>query len=134
MDILVVDDDEPFATFLASVLQIRFPTHHVHVTFEPNRALEVAAKNPVQFVVTDYQMQGMSGTELAKVLKQKLGTSIRVVLVTGDPHPPRDSVDAILKKPFPLEKIYNLILEFLQIKNEPEIHPSSLPSLEESLT
>lgn len=133
MDILVVDDDEQFATFLANVLRARFPMHLVHVTFGPSQALQVAAKNPVVLVITDYRMQGMTGTELAKVLRKMLCTSMRTVLVTGDADPPRDGVDAILQKPFSLEALYKLVIGFLPVKNDREAKPSALPSHEEGL-
>jgi two-component system chemotaxis response regulator CheY len=130
LDILVVDDDEQFATFLANVLRARFPMHLVHVTFGPSQALQVAAKNPVVLVITDYRMQGMTGTELAKVLRKRLSTSIRTVLVTGDTDPPRDGVDAVLQKPFSLEDLYKLVIGLLPAKNDRESKPSSLPSRE----
>ncbi len=133
MDILVVDDDEQFATFLTNMLRARFPMHLVHVTFGPSQALHVAAKNPVTLVITDYRMQGMTGNELAKILRKRFSTSMRTVLVTGDADPARDGVDAVLQKPFSLEDLYKLVIGFSPVMDDRESKPSPLPSRKEGI-
>jgi CheY-like chemotaxis protein len=133
LDILVVDDDELFATFLANMLRARFPMHLVHVTFGASQALQVAAKNPVALVITDYRMQGMTGNELAKILRKRLSTNMRTILVTGDADPLRDGVDAVLQKPFSLQDLYKLVMGFLPVMNDREPKPSALPSREKGL-
>jgi CheY-like chemotaxis protein len=78
-------------------------------------ALRQLARQPFDLVLTDYQMPGMNGLELAVVVRQILPHT-RIVLMTayGEGEGVQDGIQALdlegyLKKPFSLKQLRALI-------------------------
>jgi two-component system, NtrC family, sensor kinase len=86
-------------------------------------ALEVLRRGPVDLLVTDYAMPGMSGVELAR-LARALQPRLPVILVTGyaqpalDARPPRHHVNAVLHKPFAPQELVARIEALLWATSE----------------
>ena len=78
--LLIVDDDEHVRRALHRVL--RRTRGRVLDAPEARTALEILAREPVQVVVSDYRMPGMSGVEFLRVVKQRW-PRIQRVLLTG---------------------------------------------------
>ncbi len=78
--LLVVDDDEHVRRALKRVL--RRSRCRVLEAPEAQSALEVLAREPVQVVVSDYRMPGMTGVELLRVVKERW-PRVQRVLLTG---------------------------------------------------
>jgi two-component system NtrC family sensor kinase len=78
--LLIVDDDEHVRRALRRVL--RRARCRVLDAPEAQTALEMLSKEPVQVVVSDYRMPGMSGVEFLRAVKERW-PRIQRVLLTG---------------------------------------------------
>ncbi|WP_035243821.1 response regulator [Desulfonatronovibrio hydrogenovorans] len=78
--ILLVDDEDRFRT----TLKKRLSTRHHQVLDASNglRALEIVRETPVDVVVLDVRMPGLSGLETLTEMK-KIAPDIEVILLTG---------------------------------------------------
>ena len=97
---LVVDDDD----FVRNVLSILLEAHHyeVEATGSPQKALEIIAHRRFDVVLTDYEMPGMNGIDLVRLVREKSPCSI-VILMTGLAAPDlfrSSGADGFLQKPF----------------------------------
>jgi CheY-like chemotaxis protein len=79
--ILVVDDNVDAAVSLAAVL--RTMGHEVFVVHEGRTALAELAKIRPDIALLDIAMPGMSGYELARQMRARLGGAVRIVALTG---------------------------------------------------
>ena len=113
--VLIVDDDHSVRRLMAvMVAQDGYPTLEAESGAE---AIHLAEANPVDLLVTDVEMPGMSGPELVLALKQRglIGSSL---LVTGNVdaihhlHDLQGSIP-LLAKPFNatqfLEKVHGIL-------------------------
>lgn len=87
MKILVVDDEQSFGALLGRVL--RKLGHKTEVTCHPEDALERFRAGGFDAVITDIDMPGMSGVELARVIR-KMESELPIAFCTGSA--PSDSV------------------------------------------
>ena len=78
--LLIVDDDEHVRRALRRVL--RRARCRIVDAPDAERALEVLGREPVQVVVSDYRMPGMSGVEFLRIVKERW-PRIQRVLLTG---------------------------------------------------
>jgi two-component system NtrC family sensor kinase len=112
--ILVVDDEEPVANLLARLL--RQLGHTPIVANSADEALARLAQEPVDLILTDVKMPGMSGFELHQIIKQRSpDLASRVVFVTGDMLSAAtqariaQSGNPYIAKPFAIERIEALV-------------------------
>jgi CheY-like chemotaxis protein/anti-sigma regulatory factor (Ser/Thr protein kinase) len=80
--VLYVDDEKAIVSLMTRMLERR--GYRVSGYTDPQEALAAARANPAQFdlVVTDYNMPGVSGLEVAKALKE-IRADLPVVLASG---------------------------------------------------
>ncbi|HSN14132.1 MAG TPA: response regulator, partial [Anaeromyxobacteraceae bacterium] len=79
--VLVVDDDEHVRRTLARILRGRF-RGKVLLAADAAEGLVSLAREPIQAVVSDYRMPGMSGVEFLRVVKERW-PNVQRVLLTG---------------------------------------------------
>lgn len=79
--VLIVDDNADAAEALA--LLLRSMGHHVQVVHDGRAALDAVTTARPEIVLLDLAMPGMSGFEVAKQLRQQLGSAVRIVALTG---------------------------------------------------
>jgi CheY-like chemotaxis protein len=102
LDILLIDDDPAFRTVVGTLL--RRLGHRVEEAASGAAGLALLSQTPVDLVLTDLRMPGLTGWEVARVAKS-LHPGLPVVLVTGSAatlppdQPERQFVDVILAKP-----------------------------------
>lgn len=110
--VLVVDDEEVVLRMLETFLQRQGYT--VFATADGARALELIAREPLDVLLTDKNLVGMSGIQLIEAARKKVpppGT----ILITGYATPRsaeqslRLGVDAYLTKPFELDELQEAI-------------------------
>jgi CheY-like chemotaxis protein/HPt (histidine-containing phosphotransfer) domain-containing protein len=99
--ILVVDDDPLIVNLFRIILQ----KHGASVTsaVDPFEALSKAKNNDFDVYILDFQLPHMTGTELAKTLRQQNGDQINVVLATANvflPESSQGNVNGTITKPF----------------------------------
>src|SRR5690242_8758674 len=103
--ILAVDDDPDLRDLVA--LALRAGRHEVLTAADGPTALALASARPPDLVVTDYQMPGMTGVELAERLPAATGPiHVPIVMITAvatvddDIVGPGRLIDRWLSKPF----------------------------------
>jgi len=103
LSVLVVDDDPLILTVVD--LMVRHAGHTVRTASDGTTALDVLAEAPADVLVSDIRMPGMSGLELAHLVRKDY-PNIPIILMTGylseysNGSASQIGVDGILKKPF----------------------------------
>ncbi|MCK5663656.1 MAG: response regulator, partial [Thiotrichaceae bacterium] len=77
--VLLVDDEEAFRVVIARRLGKR--GFIILQASDGEKCLEILAKDPVDVVVLDVKMPGLSGIETLKIIKQRY-KNIQVILLT----------------------------------------------------
>ena len=83
-NILVVDDEDSVRDSLATVLERE--GYVVHQAPSGDEALHLLKERPIQLVISDHNMPGMSGVEFLKLVRERHPHILRIML-TGDPDP-----------------------------------------------
>jgi len=107
--ILVADDEEAVRDAIGMLLTI--DGHTVVSAVNGEDALERYRKEKFDLVLTDFQMPGMKGTELAMAIR-RLAPSQPIIMVTAHDTPPpgaSNPVNAVVHKPFTLELLRRTI-------------------------
>jgi DNA-binding NtrC family response regulator len=119
--ILIVDDDADFNALLTDVFcQADYEVRSAHT---PKDVIELLKKEPVDLIVTDQRMPGISGTEFIKGLKNS-GFSIPVVMVSAflDNHTIRelirDGVGGVFMKPLNIFSLLKKTAELIEKSKE----------------
>jgi CheY-like chemotaxis protein len=110
---ILVVDDEPLVCDAVKMM-LDFDGHVVETATNGKDALALLAKTPFDLVITDFEMPGMRGDELAAAIKAR-SPSQRVVMITAYAEMlqasgnPLTGVDHIISKPFLLENLREAI-------------------------
>lgn len=109
--ILWVDDDE-LITSLGKAMVVKLG-HHADVASSGEQALEMLEKNQYDLLITDLQMPGMDGWQLAENIKGKYD-GMKVAIITGladefSEEKGRHGIVHILRKPFQRSDLESLI-------------------------
>jgi CheY-like chemotaxis protein len=112
--ILVVDDNKDAADTLA--LLLRIVGHEVRTAYDGSTALELAAAQPPEVVLSDIGLPDMSGLEVARTIRQNIGLSgALLVALTGygqdeDRRRSQEAgFNANLVKPVDLDALHDLL-------------------------
>src|SRR5690349_1328511 len=115
-DILVVDDDEPTATFIAEALSDEGYT--VHTALYPAHVRAVIIKQRPDLVLLDLHLPGKTGDILVQDLKEDGLAYVPVVMMTADAQAARElSMDGIaycLMKPFDLDDLVECVAKHIR--------------------
>jgi CheY-like chemotaxis protein len=137
--ILLVDDQHDVLRLLHSALDtLRRPDLEILEAGSAEEAARVAAGRPVDLLVTDYRLPGMSGIELMHKVRGEQ-PDVKVILITGvSDRKTRDEVRnagaaAFFDKPIPLGDFLdaverNLGLDRTIFPSQPEEHPETGPT------
>jgi CheY-like chemotaxis protein len=95
--ILLVDDDPLVVDFL--LLLLNREGHTVEAASNAEAGLEEFLRGPFDVVITDLELPGMRGDELAAQLR-RINPDQRIILISGfPPEVPPPSCDLVLGKP-----------------------------------
>ncbi len=102
--VLLVEDEE--AVRLAFRMLLEIDEHVVAEASSGSEALKVFATSCFDLVITDFEMPGMKGNELAVRIKE-LAPKQPILMITAYDRSPgvANPVDAILSKPLTLEEL-----------------------------
>jgi CheY-like chemotaxis protein len=140
--ILVVDDEGPTRNFIVDGLSALNITDEAIGVASAEDALAAAAEQPPDLVISDIRMTGLNGLDLARYLRQKFPET-KVILITG--YSTRDiektaqalEVDALLRKPFGLDALGDVVRTALQHKQlvpkSNGLHPAKIELLARQL-
>ncbi len=82
--ILVVDDAIENLKTIVTMFKEYHPGYLIYQTNNPKKALEIAAKEVIDLIITDWDMPSVDGIELIKRVKSKRKTKdIPVIMATG---------------------------------------------------
>jgi CheY-like chemotaxis protein len=107
--ILVADDEDAVRDAIGMLLKI--DGHTVVSAANGREALECFQRERFDLVLTDFQMPGMKGNELAMAIRE-LKPSQPIIMVTAHETPPpgaSNPVNAIVHKPFTLDHLRRTI-------------------------
>jgi len=110
--LLIIDDHAPFRQTLASLLRVA--GHAVFEAGEGSAGLALLRQESLDLVVTDEDMPGLTGWDVARLVKATHPRIPFVLLAGGTDvdaalRSRREQVDAILRKPFPLRELVVLM-------------------------
>jgi DNA-binding response OmpR family regulator len=115
--ILIADDEAHITYMLTRKLQRQAD---VLVANNGEEALRLAMENLPSVILSDYQMPGMSGLEMAVKLFENLSTSrIPILMLTARGHRlsnadlARTNIRCLFSKPFSLREVVNRIAELI---------------------
>jgi signal transduction histidine kinase/CheY-like chemotaxis protein len=112
--VLIVDDAAPIRTVLRRVLESA--GYEVMDTADADSALDLLRRSPMDVVLTDVQMPGRSGVELARLVVREF-PGIKVIAMSGfeDSHlsrlPAELGIDAALPKPMHPDALIGAVRE-----------------------
>lgn len=109
--ILWVDDDN-LITETVNELVNSFG-HKCDIANSGQEALDFIQRNHYDIIFTDIGMPGMNGWELADATRKKMGSEIKIVVVSGwditEADKKKHTIDAVLQKPFLLEDLEQIL-------------------------
>jgi CheY-like chemotaxis protein len=108
--ILLVDDNRD--TRLVTKWFLDYVGYVIHACSSAEDAMAQFDPNIHDLVVTDNSMPGMTGAELAHIIKLR-SPSTPVVMYTGAPPADRSCLDAVVQRPTPLPVLKETIDRFL---------------------
>ncbi len=113
--ILIVEDREVMLKIIRRLL-VQLGFVHVDQAANGSKALELVQTNPYDLILSDWNMDGMSGFELLKLVRAEAATSkIPFILVTAESKPENilaakaAGASAYLLKPFKLDMLEKTI-------------------------
>jgi CheY-like chemotaxis protein len=117
--IILVEDEPDILIILHRLMRDLTGGYDIVTVNGGAEALAQIALRPVPLVITDYNMPGMNGLQLAAAIKE---TSPRtsVVMITAYATPELEKkareqrVDFYLPKPFPLDRLEQIVKEVLK--------------------
>lgn len=118
---LVVDDEPDMLEFLARVLR---RTYHVTVARSAEEALPLLQSEDFQLLITDNQMQRLTGLEMLARLEGSCPDLVRVVLSGFDGDPDieraidRGTLDSYVVKPLSTEGLLSSIDQAYRVRAE----------------
>ena len=121
LSVLVVDDSPEMRSFIRRVLEASgIPAAGIHEAGNGRPALEILATTPVDLVLSDINMPGMSGTQMMQEIaaSPELRT-IPVIIVSADSSPRQVKsmmklgVRGFLQKPFHPDSLRSVVRHVL---------------------
>lgn len=118
--VLIVDDEEILTWIMSRTLSKDRRKYEVLVANDCEKALQIMDETPVDLVITDIRMPGMSGLDLLEEIRERHPeTKVIVMTAYGSPDIQKEANQRgclqYLEKPFKIEELRNLILEALKV-------------------
>lgn len=86
LKIVIADDHRMFIDGVKALLSKEKKLHFVYEALNAEEALDYISKHPVDLLITDISMPGMSGTELTKKIKEEFAhVKVLVLTMFNDP-------------------------------------------------
>lgn len=133
--VLVVDDEPEIVGTLKNFLFRK--GYRVDIALNGEEALNILEKEGINLILLDLKMPGLSGEEIAKIIREKYPT-VKIIVVTAYPQKShnlcrQDMLEDVLIKPVTPAELYEKILEVGEKKTDiavgPDVKRSSLARL-----
>ena len=126
--ILVVDDEEQMDSTLTEILFDK--GYQVLQALSGDEAVAIFGQKPVDLVLLDLQMPGLSGADVLRHIRTK-APKTRVVIVTAFPEREKEvkplGYDAFIQKPFAMENLIRTVDSLLTRKDDEELKAVTMP-------
>lgn len=125
--LLFVDDEQRVLNSMRAMFRREY---ELFLATRGEEALRIVAVNPIDVIIADQRMPGMTGVELLAEVRRRSPHTVRILL-TGDPDPAaarsarRDGeVFCLLNKPCPAEELRTVVAEAVQVARERAVRPA----------
>jgi CheY-like chemotaxis protein/predicted regulator of Ras-like GTPase activity (Roadblock/LC7/MglB family) len=127
--VLIVDDDKDILRMLEFSLKKLGPDYQIITAKDTVAALNMVEKQPVDLVVVDYMMPGITGIDLARAVRQiSPGTQVVVMTAYGTTGLRNTAkylgLDGYIDKPFTLEQIREIVKRAVDKTHQQEETPT----------
>jgi len=126
--ILVVDDEEQMVSTLTEILFDK--GYQVLQALSGDEAVAIFDQKPVDLVLLDLQMPGLSGADVLRHIRTK-APQTRVVIVTAFPERENEvkplGYDGFIQKPFAMENLIRTVDALLTRKDDDEMKAVTMP-------
>lgn len=118
VSILLAEDDKIIRTLLKTIIHQRFPAVPVFLAENGWAGVELFTRHAPKIVITDINMPGMNGIEMAREIRS-IGAATRIIVVTAYDEAEvyaafnKIGIDAFIVKPISFEKFFAAIEECL---------------------
>ena len=110
-NLLLVEDDDDTRDLMA--LALRGAGFEVQPAGSAREALDLLAATPYDLLVTDYDMPGMTGTEMLQVATERgILDGARPLIVTAHPSPKGTDGYPIVRKPLDLARFVGMLRSY----------------------
>jgi len=115
IDVLIVDDDEAIAEFVAVILAER--GYRVRTAFNGRQALDLLRQTPPHVLLLDLMLPLMDGWDLAKAIRESAtlrDTPIVVMSAHDDVPEAAQAIGAVgyLTKPFDIDALFSCVATY----------------------
>jgi len=139
--ILLVDDDVALGNVLQQALKFASEVYDVRLARDADEALAQVSRREFDLIVTDVQMEGLSGLQLLRALRRVAPETRTVVMTAFSTDEIKDRAEALgvygyLTKPFNLQQFRALVSTALAAEGPPrteKLHPSQLEAVNQTL-
>lgn len=128
--VLIVDDARELGRLLQTVFLTLDPTMTIHVVPSAEEALLISTRNPLDLLVSDIRLPGMSGYELVTKIRAR-HPQLKVLLITGMTESSVDEqvqalkVDGFFRKPLEMNRFLTATRRCLGIAPDAPLTPLS---------
>lgn len=115
--ILIVEDNPDLRLDLRDFFDLA--GYDVSIAADGREALDVLAKNPVELVISDYEMPNLSGHGLLKSLRDTEATALLPFILISGGNPPAITTDPLyrfLEKPVIIEHLLTTIEHLMALR------------------
>ena len=114
LSILIVEDDKATNEALQLMIAKKFPAAVIHAAANGRLGVELSRQHPVDLVITDINMPGMDGIEMAEAIRDVQGDTRFIVLTGYSDEMHRDgfgsiALSAYILKPIDFKKLFAAI-------------------------
>ena len=127
--ILIVDDEPNLVLMLATSLQKLGTEYIIETAYDSNDALAKMQENVFQLLITDYNMPGINGLDLAQMVHQ-VSPETQVILMTAygtnklRQAIKHTNINGYIDKPFSLTEIRKIVERAVEQTNQPQKNKS----------
>jgi CheY-like chemotaxis protein len=120
--VIIVDDTLDIARLLRTVLVSLDPTLSISVVPSAEEAILEAARSPVDLLVTDVRLPGITGFELVKKIRSRY-PNVKTIIVTGltesriNLEAQEMGIETVLFKPLDMDAFRSAICNYLDIQS-----------------
>jgi len=121
--VLIVDDEEILTWIMSKTLAKDRKRYEVLVANDCSKALQIMDEVPIDLVITDIRMPGMSGLDMIEEVRQRHpDTKVIVMTAYGSPEIQKEAINRgclyYLEKPFKIEELRSLILDAIKVSKK----------------